>query len=114
MEKLKIAVTGAAGRMGRELIRANNRDHAVELPLFLDAVFVHPPVRVDGTAVFLCAVAGITPNALLHSLKHYKVLHKRNLFINVRNHEVPWVAPEQRLEIQKGFQTLLDREKAGG
>ena len=89
----------ATWRRGRELIRANNRDHAVELPLFLDAVFVHPPVRVDGTAVFLCAVAGITPNALLHSLKHYKVLHKRNLFINVRNHEVPWVAPEQRLEI---------------
>ena len=89
----------ATWRRGRELVRANNRDHAVELPLFLDAVFVHPPLRVDGTAVFLCAVAGITPNALLHSLKHYKVLHARNLFVNVRNHEVPWVAPAERLEI---------------
>ncbi len=86
-------------RRGRELIRANNRDHAVELPLFLDAVFVHPPARVAGTGVFLCSVADITPNALLHSLKHYKVLHQRNLFVNVRNHEVPWVPPGQRLEI---------------
>jgi KUP system potassium uptake protein len=47
----------------------------------------------------LCSVADITPNALLHSLKHYKVLHQRNLFVNVRNHEVPWVPPGQRLEI---------------
>ena len=89
----------ATWRRGRELIREHNRAHAVELPLFLDAVFVHPPQRVGGTAVFLCAVAGITPNALLHSLKHYKVLHTRNLFVSVRNHEVPWVAPNQRLEI---------------
>ena len=89
----------ATWRRGRELIREHNRAHAVELPLFLEAVFVHPPQRVGGTAVFLCAVAGITPNALLHSLKHYKVLHTRNLFVSVRNHEVPWVAPNQRLEI---------------
>jgi len=89
----------ATWRRGRELTREHNRAHAVELPLFLDAVFVHPPQRVGGTAVFLCAVAGITPNALLHSLKHYKVLHTRNLFVSVRNHEVPWVAPNQRLEI---------------
>ncbi|MBS0408025.1 MAG: potassium transporter Kup, partial [Proteobacteria bacterium] len=89
----------ATWQRGRELIRQHNRAHAVELPLFLEAVFVHPPQRVGGTAVFLCAVAGITPNALLHSLKHYKVLHARNLFVSVRNHEVPWVAPDQRLEI---------------
>ena len=89
----------ATWQRGRELIRQHNRAHAVELPLFLEAVFVHPPQRVGGTAVFLCAVAGITPNALLHSLKHYKVLHTRNLFVSVRNHEVPWVAPNQRLEI---------------
>jgi KUP system potassium uptake protein len=44
-------------------------------PAFLEAVFVSPPARVDGTAVFLTAEPGTVPNALLHNLKHNKVLH---------------------------------------
>ena len=39
------------------------------------------------------------PNALLHNLKHNMVLHRYNLFVNVRNHEVPWIAPEDRLTV---------------
>ncbi|MCE1250219.1 MAG: KUP/HAK/KT family potassium transporter, partial [Comamonadaceae bacterium] len=70
----------ATWRRGRELIRENNRVHSIELTLFLDSVFVRPPPRVAGVAVFLNSVAGSTPSALLHSLKHYKVLHERNLF----------------------------------
>ncbi len=54
-------------------------------------MFVSPPVRVDGTAVFLTAEPGIVPNALLHNLKHNKVLHAQNLFVTVHNHEVPWI-----------------------
>ncbi len=90
----------ATWRRGRELIRENNRVHSIELPLFLDSVFVRPPPRVAGVAVFLNSVAGSTPSALLHSLKHYKVLHERNLFVNVRSHEVPWVPPEQRIALE--------------
>jgi KUP system potassium uptake protein len=86
-------------RRGRELVRESNRLHSIGLADFLEPAFAYPPPRVAGTAVFLNAVAGITPSALLHSLKHYKVLHERNLFVNVRSHEVPWVAPEQRCEV---------------
>ncbi|MBS0508399.1 MAG: potassium transporter Kup [Proteobacteria bacterium] len=89
----------ATWRRGRELIGESNRLHSIALPDFLEAVFAHPPPRVAGTAVFLNSVAGITPSALLHSLKHYKVLHERNLFVNVRSHEVPWVAQQQRCEV---------------
>ena len=51
-----------------------------------------PPTRVEGTAVFLqCRTWGTVPNALLHNLKHNKVLHAQNLFVTVRNHEEPWI-----------------------
>ena len=67
---------------------------------FLDAVFMAPPVRVDGTAVFLTADTGTVPNALLHNLKHNKVLHAQNLFVTVRSHEVPWIGLDKRLEVE--------------
>jgi KUP system potassium uptake protein len=63
-------------------------------------VFVSPPVRVEGTAVFLTAEVDITPNALLHNLKHNKVLHAHNLFVTVRNQEVPWISQAKRLEVK--------------
>jgi KUP system potassium uptake protein len=40
------------------------------------------------------------PNALLHNLKHNKVLHAQNLFVTVQNHEVPWISLDKRLEIE--------------
>jgi K+ transporter len=67
----------------------------IDLPSFLEAVFVSPPTRVEGTAVFLTAEPGTVPNALLHNLKHNKVLHDNNLFVTVRNHEVPWIGHGQ-------------------
>ena len=76
------------------------RADAIDLPAFLEAVFVSPPVRVAGTAVFLTADSGTVPNALLHNLKHNKVLHENNLFVTVRNHEVPWIRLDKRLEIE--------------
>ena len=57
-----------------------------------------PPTRVSGTAVFLTADPGAVPNALLHNLKHNKVLHAQNLFVTVRNHEVPWIGLDKRIE----------------
>ena len=84
---------------GRHLLNEKLRADAIDLPSFLEAVFVSPPVRVEGTAVFLTAEVGTVPNALLHNLKHNKVLHENNLFVTVRNHEVPWIGLSKRLEI---------------
>ncbi|MEN9892592.1 MAG: hypothetical protein RLY78_2887 [Pseudomonadota bacterium] len=85
---------------GRKLMSARLRDEAIELRGFLDAVFISPPTRVEGTAVFLSADTGLTPNALMHNLKHNKVLHAYNLFVTVRHHEVPWIGFDKRIELE--------------
>ena len=85
---------------GRRLMNEKLRTDAIDLPSFLEAVFISPPARVEGTAVFLSAEPGTVPNALLHNLKHNKVLHANNLFVTVRNHEVPWIGMEKRLEFE--------------
>jgi len=85
---------------GRHLLNEKLRSDAIPLKDFLEAVFVSPPTRVEGTAVFLTAEPGTVPNALLHNLKHNKVLHEHNLFVTVRNHEVPWIGINKRAEIE--------------
>jgi KUP system potassium uptake protein len=85
---------------GRQILKNKLRNDSIDLKSFLDSVFVTPPVRVDGTAVFMTAEPGTVPNALLHNLKHNKVLHENNLFVTVVNHEVPWIGLEKRLAIE--------------
>ncbi len=109
---------------GRRILNDKLRVDAIDLGSFLDAVFVNPPARVEGTAVFLTAEPGTVPNAMLHNLKHNKVLHSQNLFVTVRNHEVPWIGLSKRLEIESlghdcwqvnvhyGFKNDLDLPKA--
>jgi KUP system potassium uptake protein len=85
---------------GRHLLNEKLRADSIDLASFLDAVFVSPPVRVEGTAVFLTGDTGTVPNAMMHNLKHNKVLHEHNLFVTVRHHEVPWIGLSKRLEIE--------------
>ena len=85
---------------GRRLLNNSLKAESFSLVDFLDAIFVAPPVRVEGTAVFLTAEPGNVPNALLHNLKHNKVLHRQNLFVTVRSQEVPWIGMNKRLEIE--------------
>jgi KUP system potassium uptake protein len=87
-------------KQGRRLMHEAQRNDSIDLRAFLDSVFVSPPARVEGTAVFLTADPGIVPNALLHNLKHNKVLHEQNLFVTVRNHEVPWIPMDKRIEME--------------
>ncbi len=85
---------------GRTLLSLKLREDSIDLKSFLEAVFVSPPVRVSGTAVFLTSEPETAPNALLHNLKHNKVLHERNLFVTVKHHEVPWVGFDSRLQVE--------------
>ncbi len=87
-------------RDGRAILNEKRQEEAMDLSSFLEAVFVSPPTRVDGTAVFLTSGKGSVPNAMLHNLKHNKVLHQQNLFVNVQNHEVPWIDTKERLVVQ--------------
>ena len=87
-------------KQGRALLNEKLRADAIDLPSFLEAVFISPPARVEGTAVFLTAEPGAVPNALLHNLKHNKVLHETNLFVTVKQHEVPWIGFDKRCEME--------------
>jgi len=89
----------ATWTQGRRIMGEAMRRDSIDLREFLDSVFLAPPTRVSGTAVFMVPDPGVTPRALMHNLKHNKVLHEHNLFVTLRNHEVPWIPPEQRLEL---------------
>lgn len=88
-------------KKGRSKLHQQKQDAAVALPAFLDSLFVHPPVRVSGMAVYLTPDAASVPSALLHNLKHNKVLHNKNLFVTVHNsHEKPWIGLDKRVHIE--------------
>jgi KUP system potassium uptake protein len=88
-------------RRGREILFARLSAAAVPLRAFLDGLFASPPRRIPGTAVFLTALPDVTPNSMLHSLKHYKVLHERVVFLTVEFLEVPTVPHEERAVIER-------------
>jgi KUP system potassium uptake protein len=85
---------------GRRLMGEVQRSDAIELKAFLDSVFENPPVRVDGTAVFLTAEPGVVPNALLHNLKHNKVLHEQVIVLRVLPCDTPRVDARLRIEAE--------------
>ena len=85
---------------GRELLTARQVEEGMDLPSFLNAVFVSPPQQVEGTAVFMTPQVGTVPTALLHNLKHNKVLHAQNIFVSVHHHEIPWVGMADRLRLE--------------
>jgi KUP system potassium uptake protein len=87
-------------KQGRALMSERLREEAIGLDEFLQSVFLSPPLRVPGTAVFLGLEKGATPFALLHNLKHNKVLHEQNVFVNVQHHEVPWIGFDRRCDVE--------------
>jgi len=87
-------------RRGRELLTAEIRKDGIQLDTFLPGLMLAPPVRVPGTAVFLTAQTGMVPHALLHNLKHNKVLHERNVFLTVETLTVPYAPSAKKLKIE--------------
>ena len=87
-------------RLGRRAHQERIRSESMPLDLFLERAD-KTPVRVSGTAVFLTARGDSIPGALLHNLKHNKVLHERILLTNVVVEETPTVPPERRVEVTK-------------
>jgi KUP system potassium uptake protein len=87
-------------RSGRRVHLEKLRDETLPLDLFLERAD-RTPQRVAGTAVFLSARGDVVPGALLHSLKHYKVLHERILILHAAVEEIPIVPESRRLEIRK-------------
>ena len=86
-------------RRGRELLHAEIRKEGIQLDSFLPGLMLSPPVRVSGTAVFMTADKGVVPHALLHNLKHNKVLHEHNVLLTVETLNVPYASKGERLKI---------------
>ena len=86
-------------RRGRELVFENLEKHAIPLEDFLQSLFVAPPTRVYGTAIFLRGESDGVPHALLHNLSHNKVLHERVVFLTVITMEEPWVPVAEQAKV---------------
>lgn len=87
-------------RKGRRNRLEHIRNESMPMSLFMERAD-KTPVRVAGTAVFLTARADVVPSALLHNLKHNKVLHERVLITQVMVDDTPFVAPGKRLSVEK-------------
>ncbi|MGB0132941.1 potassium transporter Kup [Dokdonella sp.] len=86
-------------RRGRELVMREIKRAGLSLTPFIASISAHPPVRVSGTAVFLTANKDGVPNALLHNLKHNKVLHERNIILTVEVLDEPFAEPDDRINV---------------
>ncbi|SKA08403.1 potassium transporter Kup [Novilysobacter spongiicola] len=88
-------------RRGRKLLREEVQKGGIQLDSFLPGLMLAPPVRVPGTAIFMTADKGVVPHALMHNLKHNKVLHERNVFLTVETLAVPYAPSDKRLKISE-------------
>ncbi|WP_113064010.1 potassium transporter Kup [Oleiagrimonas sp. MCCC 1A03011] len=86
-------------RRGRELVVREIKQGGLALQPFIENIAEHPPTRVPGTAIFLTANQSSVPHALLHNLKHNKVLHERNVLLTAETLETPVADADERIEI---------------
>ena len=93
-------------RTGSQLLFDKTRKQELPLAQLVKMLEAKPPQRVPGTAVFLTSDPKSAPTALLHSLKHYKVLHEKNVILTVRAEDIPRVALENRVEIEQISETF--------
>ena len=87
-------------KRGRALLMDKLSADALPLDVFIQSIEVAPPTRVEGTAVFMTSTPDRVPHALLHNLKHNKVLHERVIFLTVVIRDVPYVSSSRRIEIK--------------
>jgi KUP system potassium uptake protein len=91
---------------GRGVLAERRARDAMPIELFLKGIKPDQPPRVAGTAVIMARDISQVPTALLHALKHYKVLHERTVLMSVMTRDVPHIRDEERIEIRdlgKGF-----------
>ncbi|MDP9811288.1 KUP system potassium uptake protein [Rhizobium tibeticum] len=91
-------------RKGTKYVRAKAANNDVPLERFLASLerrSDHGPVQVPGTAVFLSSLPDMTPNVLLHNLKHNRVLHEHNVILNVKTAPRPYVSEADRVTLRK-------------
>jgi len=88
-------------KTGRDQIHHTLADGQQPLKQFMQGLEEYPPNRVSGTAVFMSMIANTVPPALLHNLKHNKVLHEHVLFVTVDVADVPYVSYTERYQLDR-------------
>jgi KUP system potassium uptake protein len=87
-------------RRGTRLLYEKTRRQETPLEDLVAMLERKPPLRVPGTAVFLTSDPNSAPTALMHSLKHYKVLHEKNAILTIETANTPRVSPAERVCIE--------------
>ncbi|QRK11796.1 potassium transporter Kup [Archangium violaceum] len=99
-------------KRGRDILANRLRSSTMPLKDLLASFGDHQPVRVPGTAIFMTGSPEGTPPALLHNLKHNKVLHEQVMLLTIASEEVPHVPVEDRVEViklEEGFVRVIAR-----
>jgi KUP system potassium uptake protein len=93
-------------KRGREILAQRLKVGELPFEVFTESILRNPPLRVPGTAIFMYGNPSTTPPALLHNLKHNKVLHERVVLLTIRTEEIPHVPIAERIQVedlQHGF-----------
>jgi KUP system potassium uptake protein len=107
-----ISLVVATWVRGTKALKRATKKNEAELVWLLRKIEAKPPHRVPGTAVFLTGDPQSAPTSLLHNLKHNRVLHERNIILNIQVVDTPRVARHERLTIDKvsdGFTRVVAR-----
>ena len=91
----------ATWKRGRDILAKRMRITAVPIAEFLKHLEAFAPARIPGTAVFMNGTSEGTPSALLHNLKHNKVVHERLIILNVATEEIPHVPKQDRVTVER-------------
>ena len=94
-------------KRGSRLLFEKTRRLETPLEFLVTSLEKKPPARVPGTAVFLTSDPTSAPTALMHSLKHYKVLHEKNVILTIQTADTPRVNAAERVRIEPVGETFL-------
>lgn len=84
-------------KRGRELVLEKLEHKSLVLKGFVNNMLAHPPLQVPGTAVFLSKSVQVVPHAMLHNLKHNKIMHERVIFLTIQIKDEPWLSFKERI-----------------
>jgi KUP system potassium uptake protein len=92
---------------GSRLLAKQTRKHEADLDWLLRKLEAKPPHRVAGTAVFFTGDPTAAPTALMHNLKHNRVLHERNIILSIRTEDTPRVPRYERITVDRVTDTFI-------
>ena len=87
-------------RKGRRFLSVALANESLPLKPFIESLVLSKPTIVPGTAVFMVSSLDLVPHALLHNLKHNKVLHERVVFLTIMTQEIPFVPQGDRIQVE--------------